>query len=258
MAECVLYEMDGDVAIVTLNRPEILNPVNAQLADEFIEAMRRANGDPAVKAVVLTGAGERAFSSGQDLAMSAELGEETIGDWSTRMGELYQSVRALDKPSVVALNGLAAGFGLQVALHADIRVGHPEVRMAQPEINAGLPSVIGNWVMNQIVGHGRMVDMALSGRFIDAEQCLAWGLINYVVPRDQVMAKALEIARDLAAKPPMALLLTKRRIRELTQPGYDETIARAKAYQRQAYASGEPQRVAVAFKAERRARRGKA
>jgi enoyl-CoA hydratase len=253
--KAVLYAREGEVAIVTLNRPAALNALNEALLEDFIAAMGMANGDPAVRAVVLTGAGQRAFSAGQDLAMAATLNAETIGPWFRRLGGLYQSVRDLDKPSVVALNGLAAGFGFQTALHADVRVGHPGVRMSQPEVQAGIPSIVGMWIMKEVIGLARAIEMSLTCRFLGAEDCLDWGLIDHLVPADQVMAKALEIARALAAKPALAMRLSKERMRRLTQPGYDATIEAAVAIQREAFQTGEPQRVAEAFLAERARRK---
>jgi len=248
----VLVSSQGEIAVVTLNRPQVLNALDNAMRDRFIAVMGDLNADAQVRGVVLTGQGERAFSAGQDLETARGFTADNIAEHFRVLGGLYQSVRALDKPCVVALNGIAAGFGLQVALHADVRVAHPDVRMSQPEVAAGIPSVMGLWIIKEAVGLARAVEMSLTCRQVPAAECLEWGLVDHVVPREGVMAKALEIARDLASKPTLALRLSKQRMRELTQPEDDATVAAAMRIQPEAFRSGEPQRVAEAFLARRR------
>ena len=255
MTEPVLVSRDGEIAIVTLNRPQALNALDEPMREGLESALRALNADDSAAAVVLTGAGDRAFSAGQDLETSRGFTAETIGRHFRNLGRLYQSIRDLDKPSVVALNGLAAGFGFQAALHADMRVAHPGVRMSQPEVDAGIPSVVGMWIMKEILGLARAVEMSLTCRMVPAEEALEWGLIDAIVPPDQVMTRALAAARELAAKPKLAFRLSKQRMRALTQAGYDAAIEAAVRIQTEAYASGEPQRVAAEFMAKRAARK---
>ena len=247
MTEPVLERREGAIAVVTLNRPEALNALNIEMRDLLPRVLDGLNGDEAVRAVVLTGAGERAFSAGQDLNDSAGFDEKTV----------QEHFLHLEKPVVVALNGLAAGFGLQTALHADIRIAHPEVRMGQPEVRAGIPSTVGPFIIERVVGHARAVELSLTGRLVDAETCLAWGMVNEIVAPERVMGRAMELAGELAALPPLAVRLTKRRLLERTQAEYDETVQAAMRYQHAAYRDGEPQRVAAAFFAERAARRSR-
>ena len=243
----VLDRREGAVAVVTLNRPHALNALNLEMRDLLPQTLRRLDDDD-VRALVLTGSGDRAFSAGFD--------ERTVQEHFLHLGALYQSVRAVGKPAVVALNGLAAGFGLQVALHADMRIAHPEVRMGQPEVRAGIPSTVGPYIIERVVGHARAVELSLTGRLVDAETCLAWGMVNEIVPRERVMPRALELAQELAALPPVAMRLTKRRLLDRTQPDYDETVLAATRYQEEAYRSCEPRRVAAEFLAQRRRRDG--
>ena len=253
MSDPVLTTRDGEIAIITLNRPHALNALDEPMREGLEAALLATKADPEVATVVLTGAGDRAFSAGQDLETARNFTADTIGDHFRRLGRLYQAIRDLDKPSVVALNGLAAGFGFQASLHADVRVGHPGVRMSQPEVEAGIPSVVGMWIMREVLGLARAIDMSLTCRMVPADECLEWGLIDYLVPAEEVMPKALAVARELAAKPRLAFAASKQRMRALTQPGYDETIEAATRIQPQAYASGEPQRIAAAFLARRAA-----
>lgn len=255
MTDPVLIARDGDIAIVTLNRPQALNALDEPMREGLEAALRQVGGDADVAAVILTAAGDRAFSAGQDLETARGFTAETIGGHFERLGHLYQAIRDLDKPSVVALNGLAAGFGFQAALHADMRIGHPGVRMSQPEVDAGIPSIVGMWIMREMIGLARAVDMSLTCRMVPAEECLEWGLIDYLVPAEEVMPKALAVARELAAKPRAAYAGSKQRMRALTQPGYDATVAAATRIQAQAFASGEPQRITTEFLARRSARK---
>jgi enoyl-CoA hydratase/carnithine racemase len=156
-------------------------------------------------------------------------------------------LRSLNKPLVMALNGTAAGSAFQVALLGDIRVGHPGVRMGQPEINAGIASTTGPWIMSEMLGMSRTIELTLTGRLMDAEECVRIGLIHYLVPADEVFDKALEIATDLAAKPPVAMRLDKQRFREMTEPGFKSAIEAGARIQREAYDSGEPARMMEAF-----------
>lgn len=246
---------DAEVAIVTLNRPEVLNAVDEALRSAFVETMQALDRDENVRAVVLTGAGDRAFSAGQDLDMALTLTAENVGDWFRKLKLFYGAVRDMGKPVVMALNGVAAGAGFQLSLHADLRIAHPEVRLSQPEINAGIPSIVGSMIMRESIGLARTAEMALSCRFVEAEEAQNFGLLNEVVPADQVLPRAIERARELGAKPPMAMRLSRRWLRDLTQPAFDAAIEAAVVIQREAFGTGEPQAMARAFIARRDAKR---
>ena len=247
--EPVRVAYDGDIAVVTFDRPEFLNAVDESLRDAFIAAMRAENARAATKAVVITGAGERAFCAGQDIAVSQRLDAGSVEGWFRALHAFYQSVRDMDKPAVAALNGIAAGAGFQVALWCDMRVAHPEVRLAQPEIDAGIPSIIGSMVMREVMGLSHTMEMSLACRQVPAEEGRRLGLISEVVPRAEVMPRALAIARMLAAQPPNALRLTRNRVRDMTQAAYDAAIEAAIVAGRAVYDAGEPQAAAAAFRA---------
>ena len=239
----VLTERAGEIAIVRLNRPERLNAINADIRRELPVALAPLNADPAVRAVVITGAGDRAFSAGQDLEEGAGYGIDDVDRWFTEMHAMYAAVRALDKPSVAALFGAVAGAGYQVALYCDLRVAHPEARIGQPEVKTGLGSILGTSLMDWHLPFGINAELSLMGDFISGERAWQLGLVNQLVPREQVFASATELARALATRPPHALKITKERMRELTQPQFDDILVAAKKYQRRAYESGEPQRL---------------
>ena len=184
-------------------------------------------------------------------SFDGDAGEAWIEEWDT----LYSSVRAFTKPFVVALNGIAAGSAFQLSLLADFRIGHDAVKMGQPEINSGIASTLGPWIMREILGLARTIDLTLSGRMMDAEECLQLGIINRCVPRDQVLPEALQLAKELAAKPPVAMRLNKQRFREVTEAGFREALAAGAKIQREAYASGEPARMMEAFFSVRQAQK---
>ena len=239
----VTTERAGDIAIVRLNRPERLNAINADIRRELPLALAPLNSDPAVRAVVITAAGDRAFSAGQDLQEGAGYSIDDVDRWFTEMHSMYSAVRALDKPSVAALFGAVAGAGYQIALYCDLRVAHPEARIGQPEVKTGLGSILGTSLMDWHLPFGINAELSLMGDLISGERAWQLGLVNHLVPREQVFAKSMELARALAERPPHAVKITKERMRELTQPQFDDILVAAKKYQRRAYESGEPQRL---------------
>lgn len=247
MNEDILVSNHGPVAVITLNRPARLNAWTTVMRDMIIEALQRFDADDGVAAIIMTGAGDRAFSAGQDLSEAHDFDGARAVEWVKEWERYYTVLRSLKKPLVMALNGTAAGSAFQVALLGDIRVGHPGVRMGQPEINAGIASTTGPWIMNSMLGMSRMIELTLTGRLMDADECYRIGLIHHLVAADEVFEKALEIANELASKPPVAMRLDKQRFREMTEPGFRDAIESGARIQREAYDSGEPARMMESF-----------
>ena len=237
----VLVERREALALVTLNRPESLNSVNALMRNALIEALSELNRDSLVRAVVIAGAGDRAFCSGQDLNETARYTIDDVDTWLTRQHAMYQAVRDLDKPCIAAWNGVATGAGYQIGLCADLRVGFPELKVGQPEIRAGLASIVGSYLMTLHLGQSQNVQMSLTGELISGQRAYELGLINHLVPREQVLEKSFSVALELTKLGPTAIRLTKQRFRELSQAGFDAALVAAKNAQREAYQSGEPQ-----------------
>ncbi|WP_244818243.1 enoyl-CoA hydratase/isomerase family protein [Caballeronia sp. Lep1P3] len=247
MSEDILLSNHGRVAVITLNRPDKLNAWTTPMREAIIEALGRFDADDDVAAIIMTGAGSRAFSAGQDLSEAHDFDGERAVAWVKEWQRYYAALRGLKKPLVMALNGTAAGSAFQVALLGDIRVAHAGVRMGQPEINAGIASTTGPWIMNAMLGMSRTIELTLTGRLMDADECHRIGLIHHLVAEDQVFAKALEIATELAEKPPVAMRLDKQRFREMTEPGFVDCIEAGMRIQREAYDSGEPARMMEEF-----------
>jgi len=252
----ILVTRDGEVAIVTLNKPERYNAWTRAMRNGLADILRGLGIDDSVKAIVFTGAGEKGFCTGQDFTESQSFEDDaTSRAWLYEVKDLYDAVRHIEKPTVAALNGIAAGSGFQFALLMDFRIGHSGVTMGQPEINNGIPSVVGPWVMSGRITLTQVIDLALTGRLIDCDEAVRMGLINKVVPAAEVLPIAVALARELGAKPPTALRYTKRAFRLSTQAGFDEAFEIAEEAQVAAFASKEPQRCMEEFLRIRQARK---
>lgn len=245
--DAVLVTDTGGIRIITLNKPKVLNAWDKPMRDALVTEILKAGGDPAVDAVVLTGAGERAFCAGQDLnegkSFDADRAELWIEEWRT----LYNSIRRFEKPFIAALNGVAAGSAFQVALLADMRIGHQGSKMGQPEIKQGIASATGFWIIREMLGLARAIELVQTGRFVEADECKQLGLINELVPQDQVLPRAVALAEDLAALPKQAYAFNKQRICAATQQGFDETFELARQIHKKAFAEGQTQAQMNAF-----------
>ncbi|HWK69411.1 enoyl-CoA hydratase/isomerase family protein [Pollutimonas sp. M17] len=245
MNETVLTQSQDGVATVTLNRPHAMNAVNSELRQAFIQTLNRLNGDPTVRAVVITGSGDRAFCAGQDLEEASRATWQDLVPWLQAQRDMYQAVRNLDKPCIAALNGVAAGAGFQIALCADIRVAHPESRLGQPEVKAGLASIVGSYLMTLHIGMGHNAQLSLQGDLIENRRAYEIGLVNQLA--DDALAVALATARRLALLPSTAVRLSKQRLRDMTQAGFDEACTAGIRAQLECYANGDPQSAMNAF-----------
>jgi enoyl-CoA hydratase len=246
MAKYIRVEKIKRVGVLTLNRPDRLNAWNSEMRNEIIAALKEFDADPNIASIVMTGAG-RAFSAGQDLAEAHGFDSARAVEWIGEWENYYKTLRNLSEPLVMALNGTAAGSAFQVALLGDIRVAHPGVRMGQPEIKSGIASTTGPWIMNEMLGMSRTIELTLTGRLMDADECYRIGLVHHLVPEDQVFSKAMEVAEELAAKPPVAMRLDKQRFREMTEASFQSAVEAGKRIQAESYASGEPARMMEEF-----------
>lgn len=240
-ADHILQKMEGSVLVVTLNKPAKLNAWDTPMRADLVTAIARAARNPEVAALVLTGAGDRAFCAGQDLAEGKTFDADRAELWIEEWRILYNVIRRFEKPFVVALNGIAAGSAFQVALLGEFRIGHARSRMGQPEINSGIASATGFWILREMLGLARATDLVQTGRIMEAEECHRLGLINELVAPEEVLPRALELARMLASKPKNAYAFNKQRICAATQAGFDETFELARLIHRKAFEIGETQ-----------------
>jgi enoyl-CoA hydratase/carnithine racemase len=211
MGELVRVETDQSVATLRLNRPP-MNALDSALTDDLLAASGRVAADPALRAVVLYG-GERLFAAGADIKQMADHGYAAMAAYSSRLQEAFNAVAEMGKPVVAAVTGYALGGGLELALCADFRVLGESAQVGQPEILLGLiPGAGGTQRLPRLIGPARAKDLIFSGRFVRADEALAIGLADQVVPDDRVLTAARELAARYAAGPPIALAAAKHAI----------------------------------------------
>jgi enoyl-CoA hydratase/carnithine racemase len=208
----IRYAQDDGVALLTLDNPP-LNLVTLQLTRELGALASRLADDPAVRVVVLTGSGTRAFCAGSDIKEFPQVADAAVAKKLARENEAYGRIAEFPKPTLAALNGLAFGGGLELAACCDIIIAEAGGSVALPEIKLGVfPGSGGTVRVTRRIGEGRAKEMMFLGEPVAVETALAWGLVNRVVPPGEALPAALSLARDLAAKPNVALQLCKRAI----------------------------------------------
>ena len=204
------FEPDADgLALVTINRPEKLNALNQAVISELGEAFRTAREDASVKALILTGAGEKAFVAGADIGELAKADSVEAERLSRRGQDVFRMLETLRKPSVAAVNGFALGGGLELAMCCTIRLASPNAKLGQPEVKLGIvPGYGATQRLPRLIGRGRALDLLLSGDAIDAGEAHRIGLVNAVAPQDELIATAKQWARKVIANGPLAVALT--------------------------------------------------
>jgi enoyl-CoA hydratase len=204
--ENVRYEVRDRVAWITIDRPAKRNALDGPTVREIDRAAGRAREDDGVAVLVLTGAGDKAFVAGADIAAMASMGAREAELFSRFLQESLDRLEAGPKPVVAAINGFALGGGLELAMACHVRIAAAEARLGQPEINLGLiPGAGGTQRLPRLVGRGRALDMVLGGEMIDATEAASYGLVQKVVPRAELQATVEGYARKLADKSPVAL-----------------------------------------------------
>ncbi|NOT07462.1 MAG: 2-(1,2-epoxy-1,2-dihydrophenyl)acetyl-CoA isomerase [Gemmatimonadales bacterium] len=252
----ILYDAAGGVARITLNRPEVLNSFDTPMALRLQEALAEASKDEAVRAVYLTGAG-RAFCAGQDLAEAVGRdGQDTI-NFTDHLRRTYnpivQAIRALPKPVVCGVNGVAAGAGANIALACDIVVASAEASFLQAFINIGLvPDSGGTFFLPRLVGVARATAMMMLGQKIGAQQAQEIGLIYKVVPAGTLEEGGFGIARQLAAMPTKALGLIKKLVHDSLKNTLEQQLESEAAVQQEASGTADFAEGVRAFLAKRK------
>ena len=251
MAGFLQLTTDDSVRTLTLNRPEVLNAFNAELRADVANAVTDAATDPEVRVIILAGAGQRAFSSGQDINEAKELRPEDAEDWQKSWRNFYGSFVNCNKPIIAAVGGIAAGGGFVIAALSDIRVMAESARFSMAEINMGLPAILGSHCLFNQIFLSRTIEIVLSGRDLSADEARRIGFAHEVVPAGEELARARELADELVEKAATPLRLTVTRFREIAKREFKAVADAYRRYQTEAVASGEPQRVMTAFLEER-------
>lgn len=212
--EAIRFEVRGSVVLLTLDRPERLNAFSVRMSDEFIHAVERIRRDPDLRVLVLTGAG-RAFSSGGDIRAAEEVGAERTAmearDWLRELGQrLPLALQQLERPTIAAINGVAAGGGLDLACACDIRVASQAATFTSVFARIGLfPGTGGCWLLPRLVGLEKACELIWTGETIDAAEALRIGLVGRLQPAESMLEAALALAERLAQAPPLAVRLSK-------------------------------------------------
>jgi enoyl-CoA hydratase len=204
----LLTKVEKNIGWVIINRPDKLNALNRETVNEMIEAFRAYLFDTEVKAVILTGSGEKAFIAGADIGELAGLDLDTGKDYVLNGQELTKLIENFPKPVIAAVNGFALGGGTEMALSCHVRIASENAKMGQPEVKLGLiPGFGGTQRLSRLVGKGQAMELILTGKIIGAREALEIGLVNRVVPLDELHANCKALAEEMAANGPVALKL---------------------------------------------------
>jgi enoyl-CoA hydratase/carnithine racemase len=257
--DTISYEVDNGVALVTLNRPDALNAVTMSMEHLLEDVLRRADHDPEVRCIIVTGAG-RGFCAGDDVkvqwsdpAMRGAI--ERLASPRVGVTSMVDVLLRSSTPSVAAVNGPAVGFGMDLALMCDLRVASTDARFSQAYVRMGLVADLpGSWLLPRLVGPAMAAQLLLTGDTVDAATAQAIGLVSMVVPPDELIPAALGLARRIAANPPLAVAATKEGLRRGIGRGVDDLddLAAIRGARLQRLFDTDDHREAVGAFAERR------
>jgi len=243
----VLVEIKEAVAIVKMNRPAAMNALNTETLTELEKCMHTLGEDAGVKVIVITGEG-KAFVAGADIAEMKDMTPEQARKFSEFGQRVFAGIENLQKPVIAAVNGYALGGGCELALACDFRIASEKAKLGQPEVNLGVtPGFAATQRLPRLIGTGLAKEMLFTADTIDAQTALSYGLVNKVVPVDELMSTVMDIAKKIASKGPTAIKL----IKDVVNRGMQTDLATACQYEAEAFAKcfdvGEGQEGMAAF-----------
>ncbi len=206
-SECILCEVKNGVLVITINRPDKLNALNKQTIEELHETLAEAENQPEIRAVIITGAGTKAFVAGADISEFANFSVEE-GKQLSAIGhfKIFNFIENFSKPIIAAVNGFALGGGLELAMACHIRVVSDNAKMGLPEVSLGvIPGYGGTQRLAQLVGKGKAFEMVVTADMINATDAFKWGLANYVTTQDELLNKCFDITNKISSKSPTAI-----------------------------------------------------
>ncbi len=217
----IIFEKKGNIGIAKMNRPQQLNSLNRELLEELAELIKNIKADKEIKVLIITGEG-KAFVAGADIAYMKDMEPTQAKEWSEFGNGVFRSIETLGIPTIAAVNGFALGGGCELALACDIRIASEKAKFGQPEINLGIiPGFGGTQRLPNVIGIGRAKELLLTGRMIDAETALSYGLVSEVLAPETLMEEAMEIASQLEKKSPVGMAQIKYAVEKSTDSAID-------------------------------------
>jgi len=206
MYSTILTSLQDHIFTITINRPDKLNALNATVFADIEAAIKEIETNSEIRSVIITGAGPKAFVAGADISEFGGLDETSAMALAKRGQDIFLKIEQCKKPVIAAVNGFALGGGCELAMACHFRIASDNAKFGQPEVNLGLlPGYGGTQRLTQLIGKGRAIELLISGNMIDANTALQYGLVNYVVPQEELLSKALSILQIINTKAPVAI-----------------------------------------------------
>lgn len=213
--ENLLLEKDGGTAVVTINRPKVLNALNADVLNELSAVVDQLEADEEVRVIILTGAGDKSFVAGADIAFMSKLTPLEAKDFARKGQMVFSKIENASKPVIAAINGFALGGGNELAMSCDIRIASEKAKFGQPEVNLGLIAGFGGTQrLTRLVNPGMAKEILFTADMYDAEAAQKIGLVNHVVPAEELMNFCKGMAKRIAARGPVAVRLSKEAVND--------------------------------------------
>jgi enoyl-CoA hydratase len=221
MYKTILTSLENNVLTITINRPDKLNALNADVFTDLNDAVDEVEKNLEIKSVIITGAGPKAFVAGADITEFSSFNKEQAMALAKRGQDIFFRIERCEKPIVAAVNGFALGGGCELSMACHFRIASDNAKFGQPEVNLGLiPGYGGTQRLVQLIGKGRAIELLISANMIDANTALQYGLVNYVVKQEELLAKARSILETINSKAPLAIASCIKTVNAV----YDETI----------------------------------
>ena len=220
----ILEEKRNRIGIITVNRPEQLNSMNAETRSEMADSFEKMDNDPKIAVVILTGSPDKAFIAGADIKEFAEMklenSEEMKEDW-----RVTKVISGMKKPVIAMIDGFCLGGGLEIAMSCDLRISSNRSKLGQPEINIGIiPGAGGTQRLTRLVGEGRAMELILTGRMINAEEALQYGILNFIFTPEELEEKTMELANTIASKSSYAVERAKRSVKAVAEMSLEKGL----------------------------------
>ncbi len=228
MYTTIAAELNEGIYIITINRPDKLNALNKNVFTDLDTAVTEIQNNPQIKSAIITGAGAKAFVAGADITEFGGLDKNAAMELAKRGQDIFFNIENSKKPIIAAVNGFALGGGCELAMACHFRIAGDNAKFGQPEVNLGLiPGYGGTQRLTQLVGKGRAIELLISANMIDAHTALQYGLVNYVVPAEELLDKAKSILQVINSKAPVAVakcIEVANAVFDKTKNGYDEEV----------------------------------